>query len=575
MHSQQSIKLEFDVPLKMRDGTILYADIYRPDTKDEYPVILTRLPYNKNLIFLRLGEGFMDFKRFVRAGYAVVIQDVRGTGASEGDFYLLRSEAEDGYDTVELLASQPWCNGNIGMYGFSYFAFTPWAAAVKQPPHLKTICPADHRVSGRGEPYIHNCVFHLNPLLPWCIGHYERGLDRSNLLPEQKKSIHERLSQLMDNMQEQLNFLPLRDHPITEIAKQIGMTPFYYDWITHIDDDDYWEQLCSPAPLEKVDIPVFQLSGWYDTMASGILANYQEMKTRGGSELARKYQKLLIGPWTHSLLLSNMVGELNFGSASSGEAVDVTGTLIRWFDRWLKGVDNGITDEPPIRIFVMGDNVWRDENEWPLARTKYIKYYLHSRGHANTSSGDGGLSTEIPGDEQTDYFLYDPRNPVPTRTMGAQDQEPVEKRTDVLVYTSLPLNSPIEVTGPLEVKIYAASSAVDTDFTAKLVDVWPNGKAYNLADGIVRARYRNSISKPEFLEPGKIYEYSIDIGNTSNVFKTGHRIRLEISSSNFPGNDQNLNTGHPIGQDAEIKVALQTIYHNEKYHSCITLPIIP
>jgi hypothetical protein len=461
------------------------------------------------------------------------------------------------------------------MYGFSYFAFTPWAAAVKQPPHLKTICPADHRVAGRGEPYIHNSVFHLNPLLPWCIGHYERGLNRSNLLPEQKKSIQEHLSRLMDNMQEQLNFLPLRDHPITEIAKQIGMAPFYYDWITYIDNDDYWRKICSPAPLENVDIPVFQLSGWYDTMASGILANYQEMKTRGGSELARKYQKLLIGPWTHSMLLSNMVGELNFGSASSGEAVDVTGTLIRWFDRWLKGVDNGIPDEPPIRIFVMGDNVWRDENEWPLARTKYIKYYLHSRGHANTSSGDGVLSTEISGDEQTDDFLYDPRSPVPTRTMGAQDQEPVEKRPDVLVYTSLPLNSPIEVTGPLEVKIYAASSAVDTDFTAKLVDVWPNGKAYNLADGIIRARYRNSISKPELLEPGKIYEYSIDIGNTSNVFKTGHRIRLEISSSNFPGNDRNLNTGHPIGQDAEIKVALQTIYHNEKQRSCITLPIIP
>jgi len=241
-------------------------------------------------------------------------------------------------------------------------------------------------------------------------------------------------------------------------------------------------------------------------------------------------------------------------------------------------------EEPPVRIFVMGDNVWRDENEWPLARTKYTPYYFHSEGQANTRSGDGVLSTEAPGGETADNYLYDPRNPVPTQAgMGraiehvfeAHDQGVVEDRTDVLVYTTPVLKSDVEVTGPVVIKLFAASSAVDTDFTGKLVDVWPDGKVYNIVDGIVRARYRNSVSSPELIQPDRIYEYTIDLRYTSIVFKAGHRIRVEISSSNFARWDRNLNTGGRIGQDAGIKVALQTIYHEMKSPSHILLPIIP
>jgi hypothetical protein len=325
-----------------------------------------------------------------------------------------------------------------------------------------------------------------------------------------------------------------------------------------------------------VIVPVFQICGWYDVFAmGGNLKNYEAMKTRGGSDLSRKNQKVIMGPWIHGTELTSNVGELNFGMASASASIDVTGMHIRWFDRWLKGIENGITEESPIRIFVMGDNIWRDEYEWPIARTKYINFYLHSGGQANSRSGDGVLSQEIPDIEETDVFHYDPRNPVPTREGGPMDQEKLEKRSDVLVYTSAPLDSEIEVTGPIIVKLWAASSAIDTDFTGKLVDVWPNGKAYNIVDGIVRARYRDSITAAKFVEPGKVYEFTIDLGATSNVFKTGHRIRVDISSSNFPKWDRNLNTGHPIGQDAEIKVALQTIYHERQYPSHIILPIIP
>jgi putative CocE/NonD family hydrolase len=275
--------------------------------------------------------------------------------------------------------------------------------------------------------------------------------------------------------------------------------------------------------------------------------------------------------------MMNIVGQLDFGLMSAGALADVTGMHIRWFDRWLRGVANGVAEEPPVHIFIMGDNVWRDENEWPLARTKYTSCYFRSGGQANSRSGDGALSYNLPGDEPSDSFLYDPRNPAPSNEMGmgAFDQQWIENRADILVYTSPPLETDVEVTGPVRVTLYAASSAVDTDFTAKLVDVWPNGAAYNVAEGIIRARYRRSASKSELLKPGEVYEYDIDLGVTSNVFKAGHRMRVEISSSQFPKWERNLNTGNIMGEDAGSRIAAQTIYHDSRRASHIMLPVIP
>jgi len=578
MLSQESIKVDFNVPAKMKDGITLYADVYRPNTESKFPAILTRLPYGKNG---SITGGFMNPHRIASAGYNVVIQDIRGTGASEGEFYPRRAEMKDGYDTVEWIAAQPWCNGNVGMYGMSHMGFTQWAAAVMQPPHLKTICPTATKAGAR--PYDGGALA-LNHLLAWAAQFPGNKLGRSKLPPEKLKMLRNEYYNLKNKLEDQYWQLPLKENSLAKLAEKIDPSPFFYfDYLKYGDDEEFWKQSCTPAPLENVTIPALHICGWYDLSTSGVLDSFVQMKARGGSQLARTNQKLVMGPWVHNADFPSVSGELDFGMASSGAIVDICGLHIRWFDYWLKGIDNGVMSEPPVRIFIMGDNIWRNENEWPLARTQYTKYYFHSDGKANSRNGDGGLSDQGPDEEPTDNFLYDPRNPVPAKPgsvgsgiiMGAIDFQDVEKRVDVLVYSSEILKSDLEVTGPIKLILYAATSAVDTDFTGKLVDVWPDGRSYNLVDGIIRACYRASEWEAKPIVPGKIYEYCIDLGATSIIFKAGHRIRVEVSSSSFPKWDRNLNTGHRIGQDAEMKVALQTIYHDRQYSSHVILPIIP
>jgi putative CocE/NonD family hydrolase len=306
----------------------------------------------------------------------------------------------------------------------------------------------------------------------------------------------------------------------------------------------------------------------------------------GGGGAARAGARLLMGPWAHMIPLGNLVGEVDYGYRAASISKDLDGQALKFFDRCLKGIEKG-TEQPPVHLFVMGLNRWRDENEWPLARTQWQRYYLHSRGRANSAAGDGALSTAAPGHEPSDAFLYNPLDPVPTRggglccyaavvPGGAYDQSAVESRSDVLVYTTEPLAEDVEVTGPISLTLYASSSAPDTDFTAKLVDVDPCGcMARNLTDGIIRARYRESRSQPVLLTAGKVYEYTIDMWSTSNVFKAGHQIRLEISSSNFPRFDRNPNTGHDLFTDAETRPALQTVLHQTGMASYLTLPVIP
>jgi putative CocE/NonD family hydrolase len=580
MLQQESLNVKINVPVKMRDGTTLYADVCRPDTEKKYPAILVRSPYVKNL-----ASPNMETLRMARAGYALVIQDCRGTGASEGEYHQFLNDAEDGFDTVEWVAAQPWCDGNVGMYGLSYLGATQMLAAIMHPPHLKAICPAQVSHSLRGMPMWENGVFLLQLSLMWLNSMIANELARSDLPPEKLKSLRKRAFHIATHPEESYRSLPLINAPPNEIARDLRLGSVYSDWLTHLEDDDFWKRFHNPVPLEKIAIPALHLGGWYHhVITSSVLANYQGITQKGASELARKNQKLLVGPWV-SVGGPSVVGELDYGPSASGNAIDLTGIHLRWFDYWLKGIDNGIMAEPPVRIFVMGDNLWREENEWPLARTRYTNYYLHSAGHANSRCGDGTLSAAPPAAEEPDIYLYDPRNPVPTQpVLGStfmltifepHDQQNTENRPDILVYTTPVLETDIEVTGPVAVKLYASSSAIDTDFCSKLVDVWPDGKAYNVVDGITRARYRNSISKPELIKPDKVYEYTIDMRYTSIVFKAGHRIRVEIYSSNFPRWDRNLNTGHPIGQDAEIKVALQSILHNQQYASHIVLPVIP
>ena len=575
--------IDRDVPVEMRDGTVLRADIYRPESAEPVPVLLQRTPYDKGVP--RISSLLLNPVRAASAGYAVMVQDVRGRFASDGDFYTFRHEPDDGYDTIAWAAAQPWSTGKVGMFGLSYVGATQWLAAMTTPPALGAIVPVVTASDYHEGWTYQGGAFELGFNASWTLS----NLALATLVKRQRAgetfpdSFRERYFTLVDNMCQAFETLPLQDLPM---LKEHNLAPYYYDWLQHPTDDAYWQQWNIETHHPQITVPALNVGGWYDIFLGGTIRNYLGMRQRGGAPEARQFQQLLIGPWKHGLPLNSVTGDVSFGIMAESFAVDLEGMQLRWYDHWLKGIDNGVRQDAPVRLFVMGENVWREEQEWPLARTQYTPYYLHSGGKANSLNGDGTLSPADPGSEQPDRFLYDPRHPVPTRggplccwpgalPQGAYDQTGVEQRADVLVYTTPPLTQDVEVTGPVTVTLYASSSAVDTDFTAKLVHVHPSGLAQNLTDGIMRARYRQSTARPEPIEPGRVYQYTIDLWATSNVFKAGHRIRLEVSSSNFPRFDRNPNTGGALATETNLVPALQTVYHDGTYPSHVTLPIIP
>ena len=580
MPDSTSLKVENDISVAMRDGVILYADIYRPDGEGPYPTILQRTPYDKTN---SLSNNMLDPIRAAKAGFAVVIQDTRGRHASEGEFYAFRDDIDDGYDTVEWAAAQPWSNGKVGMYGASYVGATQWLAATSRPPHLITIIPTVTASNYHDGWTYQGGAFELGFNMSWTLLQLTlanfKNVSGVQNVPQERRAdlIHD-----VDNMTDGFNYLPTKDFP----GLDSGLAKYYYDWLAHPNFDEYWQHLSIEQHHSEIDVPALHFGGWYDIFLGGTIRNYLGMKESGANETARNGQKLIIGPWAHAARGSTMAGRHYFGIMADHSATDVDGVHLRWFDHWLNDSKNGIIDEAPVRIFVMGDDAWRDEQEWPLARAVQTRYYLHSGGKANSKQGDGSLSTTSPQSEAQDVYLYNPANPVPTTggalccnpyfaANGAYDQNEVEERQDVLVYSTLPLEKDMEVTGPVTVTLWASTSATDTDFTAKLVDVCEAGCARNLTDGIIRARYRNSMSNPTPLEPGRAYCYEIDLWATSNVFKAGHQIRLEVSSSNFPRFDRNTNTGNIIAEDTELRPALQTVFHDGQQASYVSLSIVP
>ena len=580
MPEPETIKIETDVAVIMRDGVTLHADVYRPDSPGPFPVILERTPYDKSTPGTMI---MLDPIKAAKRGYAMVIQDTRGRYTSEGEFYCFRDDINDGYDTVEWAASQSWSTGKVGMCGTSYVGATQWLSAISQPPHLAAIAP-NVTASNYHEGWTYQGgAFELGFNVSWTmlqltLANFENIASGKSVPPESR----DKLARAVDSMQESFRASPVSEFPFLKG----GLAEYFYDWAAHPDYDDYWKELCIEDHHSRVTAPALNIGGWYDIFLGGTLRNYMGMGKNGGAEEARNGQKLIIGPWQHGARGTSLVGTHYFGLAADAAALDLDGIHFRWYDHWLKGENNGILDEPPVRIFVMGDNVWRDEQEWPLARAQATNYYFHSQGKANSLKGNGGLSTETPANEPPDVFLYNPEDPVPTRggalccnpyfaANGAYEQSSIEAREDVLVYSTPPLQREVEVTGPVTVKLFAVTSAKDTDFTAKLVDVCEAGCARNLTDGIIRARYRDSMSSPTLLEPGEVYEYTIDLWATSNVFKAGHRIRVEVSSSNFPRFDRNTNTGNTIAEDTEFKPAMQTVLHTSQHPSHITLPIVP
>ena len=580
MPESDSIKVETNVAVTMRDGVTLYADVFRPDGPGPFPVILQRTPYDKTT---PLTMVMLDPIKAAKRGYAMVIQDTRGRYTSEGKFTCFKDDIDDGYDTVEWVAAQPWCTGKVGMCGTSYVGATQWLSAITKPPHLAAIAPNVTASNYHDGWTYQGGAFELGFNVSWTmlqltLANFQH-ISSNNDVPSDSR---EKLIKAVDSMQDSFRAAPAKEFPYLKG----GLADYFYDWVAHPDYDDYWKELCIEDHHSNVTAPALNIGGWYDIFLGGTLRNYVGMTKNGGSEEARKGQKLVIGPWQHGARGTPLVGNHYFGLAADAGSLDMDGLHFKWYDHWLKGENNGYLDEPPVRIFVMGDNVWRDEQEWPLARAQATNYYLHSKGKANSLNGNGSLSVEAPTEEPPDVFLYNPDDPVPTRggalccnpyfaANGAYEQSEIEAREDVLVYSTPPLQKEVEVTGPITVTLFAATSAPDTDFTAKLVDVCEDGCARNLTDGIIRARYRESMSSPKLLEPGKVYEYTIDLWATSNVFQAGHQIRVEISSSNFPRFDRNTNTGNTIAEDAEFKPAMQTVLHGSQYPSHITLPIVP
>jgi len=560
----EDVIVERDVPAKMRDGVTLKADIYRPAQEGKYPVLLQRTSYNK-----AFGEA--AGRKAAGRGYIAVFQDCRGRFASEGEWYPFKRESADGYDTVEWAAALPHSDGRVAMWGGSYLGITQLLAAVARPPHLVGITPW-------AAPFdFYRCPFYEGGALAQLLTQSWTTLVAIDTLTRQTTFIN---LIFKNSLQWDLN-LPLANYPVLDIPPATTLAPYYRDWVQHSTYDDYWKPYTLDAQVQKINVPAYHLGCWYDIFTAETLRAYQLMKAHAGSEAARRGQRLIMGPWSHGNL-GTKIGDLEFGPRVKIDEID---SALRWYDYLLKGAHNGLASEKPVKIFVMGKNVWREEDDWPLVRARPAHYYLHSGGKANTLGGDGALSTVAPQQEGPDRLVDDPADPAPTKggglccSLGAPggpfDQRPVEERQDVLVFTTPPFKEDFEVTGPVSVELYARSSALDTDFTAKLVDVWPNGYAQNLTDGIIRARYRNSREKPEPMKPGEIYRFTIDLWATSNVFLAGHRLRVDISSSNFPRFDRNLNTGEDPGQATRLVKATNTIFHDREHPSAILLPVIP
>jgi uncharacterized protein len=574
------VTVQTGVRVKMRDGVQLVADVYRPKAAGKFPVLLTRTPYNR--------RDFNTGMYLASRGYVAILQDTRGRFDSEGEFYPFKHEIDDGYDTVEWAAALEYSNGDVGMFGGSYVGATQMLASVSKPRRLKAIFPYV-----TASEYYDGWTYQGGALMQWFTSSWSSGLAEDTL----RKMVNSR-----QRLKDWVLQLPVEDYRSIAVPPAQEVAPYFRDWVEHERDDEYWRKWKISDHYAEMNVKALHAGGWHDIFLKGSIKNFVEMRKGAATQEARDGQRLLIGPWAHAATSpEGKIGDVVFGKQA---VLDMNATIVKWADFALKGVKNEFAADTPVHIFVMGDNVWRDEKEFPLARTQYTKYYFHSNKGANSAAGDGELSINPPGNgagkgagkeagkEKADTYEYDPQNPTPTIggrlccgaaiPPGPFDQRPNESRQDVLVFSSPPLERDTEVTGYITAELYASTSAPDTDFTAMIVDFGPSegaeggaGYARFLTDGVVRARYRNSTERAEPIEPGKVYKYTIDLWATSNVFKAGHKIRVYISSSNFPRFNRNLNTGEPtLGATKMIK-ANQTIYHDPDHPSSITLPIIP
>ena len=500
----------------------------------------------------------------------------------EGGFTPLVNEPQDGADTIAWLRRQSWCDGTVGSFGGSYNGFTQWASASQAPEGLKAIVPTATTTDYYVAPWYSDGGA-LSYHTVWWWAHVMAVAQAQRTVAAgggDEETLIRLIEALGGDEQIQLDVMPDQQELLT------SYWPWWSDWMRHQARDSYWQQVCVADRAEAITTPALNVGGWFDFFVNNTARTFTQMKAEAATAEAREGQRLIIGPWDH-LYQGGAYHDRQFGLSGAAAASDLTGAHLRFFDRWLRGKADALDGTAPVRIFVMGIDQWRDEQDWPLPDTNYLDCYLDSAGRANTAAGDGLLSSTPPVSEAADSYTYDPAEPVPTiggrtdrlaalNAAGPADQRPVEDRPDVLCFTTPVLDQPVEVTGHLSLILHVASSTVDTDFTGKLVDVYPDGRALYLTDGMLRGRYRNSLAEPELLEPEQPSEITIDMSVTSNVFLAGHRIRLEVSSSNFPRYDRNLNTGAPtLGRSLDDAViATNRILHGPQHPSRLTLPII-
>ena len=543
--------------MEVRDGTVLRSDVYRPDAPGRFPTLLSRTPYNK----LRNPE---NYHKLAERGYVVVVQDVRGRYASDGKFQpgffsSDHRDSEDGYDSVEWAAALPWSDGKVGTIGGSYVGWTQWELAHTRPPHLVAMMPQaiaanllDREMSG---------VLRLGRVLWWAVNTLAPDQRVRGSAPSGPRTTDEaeRLWTERDRMK-WLWHLPLMDIPDDAMY---GIGEHWRRWL----NDHTTDHFGFLEKHDRVEAPALITTGWYDQQI-GAVKHFTGMRSNAATEAARAQTRLIVGPWTHAAYaLDGTVGEVDFGPDATGDYFQMADD---WFSYWLKGEANGVDEWPAVRLFVMGSNTWRTFDDWPVPGTTYRELHL---------AGDGALTWDVPAEGPPDRYDYDPRDPVMTLYSPAGQHEPhdlraLDGRPDVLVFTTEPLAEPVEVIGPITVRLWAASSATDTDFIVRLADVRPDGFAVELSHGIVRSRYRESLEHPSLIEPGKPYEYTIQLNPTANLFRPGHRIRVDVTSSDFPNFDRNHNTGGDDYSESTLQIAHQTIFHDAAMRSRIVLPVV-
>lgn len=560
------IRIKRNQPVKMRDGVILYADVYMPAKPGKYPVILTRTPYGLQ----REGVHHERMIKFAQRGYVGIVQDVRGRYESEGKWEPFRDEAEDGYDTIEWAASQDFSNGKVATQGGSYLGHNQWAAASQNPPGLVAAFPSVASTNIYANWLTMGGAFRLSFNYGWGVVRMPNRImlpqfwHTEDYTPEELK---------YENI---LYHLPLKDGDLQSAG---SVVQHYRDWIAHESYDDYWKSISDEERFDQIMVPTYNTGGWFDIFIMGTINGYIGMKNKGGSPEARKGTRLLIGPWGHGP--STKFGDMDFTEDAYADLFEYE---LRFYDYHLKGIQNGLDKEKPVKIFYMGENKWRFEDDYPIPNTVYKPLYLGGDAPANSLRGGGTLTFDKPGKSGTDNYNYDPENPVPTyggnnccgspTISGPKDQRVLERRNDVLVYTSDFLTEPISIAGPVKMKLHAATDGLDTDWMIKLVDVYPDGSAIPVSEGILRAKFKDGVDKINLLTPNEVYEFEIEMTGTANVFKPGHRIRVDITSSNFPQFDRNPNTGKPLGSDTETRIARQTIHHGGPRPSHIVLPTV-